>query len=110
MMGKPYANFVAELTTLGRKCKKTPEQMAEALKKKVSDKIAKSIAKIVEPPAPSNYDAWAKKCQRLWDKDQEYQHNFEQKGPSHLCLCQDQNQTRSFQPQLQSQLPLATEV
>lgn len=96
MMGKPYANFVAELTTLGRKCKKTPEQMVEALKKKVSDEIAKSIAKMEEPPALNDFDAWVKKCQRFWDNEQEYQHNLEQKGSNRPR--QNQNQNHPFQP------------
>jgi hypothetical protein len=98
MKGKPYANFVAELTTLGRKCKKTPEQMVEALKKKVSVEIAKSIAKMEEPPAPNDYDAWVKKCQRFWENEQEYQHNLEQKGLTNHASIRIRTKTVHFSP------------
>jgi hypothetical protein len=55
MIGKLYTNFIAELTMLGCKCKKTPEQIVEGLKKKISDEITQLIAKIEELPALNNY-------------------------------------------------------
>ena len=55
IIGKLYTNFIIELTILDCKCKKTSEQIVEDLKKKVSDKIAQSIAKIEEPPALNDY-------------------------------------------------------
>ena len=47
---RPFQNFLAEFTSLAKKCKKTEEQKVEALKKKVSESIVKALSTLDNPP------------------------------------------------------------
>src|SRR5438034_11678096 len=59
---RPFQNFLAEFSTLAKKCRKTDEQKVENLKKKVSEEIATKIANDPNPPARDDFTAWATKC------------------------------------------------
>jgi hypothetical protein len=74
---RPFQNFLAEFTNLAKKCKKTEEQKVEALKKKVSESIAKALSTLDNPPARNDFTTWAAKCQIFYDNQQEYEHNYQ---------------------------------
>ena len=72
---RPFQNFLAEFSTLAKKCRKTDEQKVENLKKKVSEEIATKIANDPNPPARDDFTAWATKCQTWYNNQVEYEHN-----------------------------------
>jgi hypothetical protein len=74
---RPFQNFLAEFTGLAKKCKKTEDQKVEALKKKVSEPIAKALSTLDNPPPRNDFVAWAAKCQTFYDNQQEYEHNHQ---------------------------------
>jgi hypothetical protein len=63
----PFQNFLAEFVGLAKKCKKTEEQKVEALKKKVSESIAKALSTLDNPPSRNDFTAWAAKCQTFYN-------------------------------------------
>jgi len=73
----PFQNFLAEFIGLAKKCRKTEEQKVEALKKKVSEPIAKALSTLDTPPTRNDFTAWAAKCQTFYDNQQEYEHNHQ---------------------------------
>src|SRR5580692_10341402 len=77
---RPFQNFLAEFTGLAKKCKKTEEQKVEALKKKVSESIAKALSTLDAPPPRNDFTAWAAKCQTFYDNQQEYEHNHQSRN------------------------------
>jgi hypothetical protein len=74
---RPFQNFLAEFVGLAKKCKKIEEQKVEALKKKVSESIAKALSTLDNLPSRNNFMAWATKCQTFYDNQQEYEHNHQ---------------------------------
>jgi hypothetical protein len=64
---RPFQNFLAEFTNLAKKCKKTEEQKVEALKRMVSESIAKALGTLDNPPVRNDFVAWAAKCQIFYD-------------------------------------------
>jgi hypothetical protein len=74
---RPFQNFLAEFTGLAKKCKKTEDQKVEALKKKVSEPIAKALSTLDNPPPRNDFVAWAAKCQTFYDNQQEYEHHHQ---------------------------------
>jgi Mn-dependent DtxR family transcriptional regulator len=74
---QPFQNFLAEFTNLAKKYKKTEEQKVEALKKKVSESIAKALSTLDNPPSQNDFAASAVKCQTFYDNQQEYEHNHQ---------------------------------
>jgi hypothetical protein len=63
-----FQNFLAKIISLAKKCKKTKEQKVKALKKKVSELIAKAFSTLDAPPSRNNdFTAWATKCQMFYD-------------------------------------------
>ena len=67
---RPFQNFLAEFTSLAKKCKKTEEQKVEALKTKVSESIAKALSTLDNPPPCNDFITWAAKCQTFYDNQQ----------------------------------------
>src|SRR6266436_4373939 len=74
---RPFQNFLAKFIGLAKTCKKTEEQKVEALKKKVSELIAKALSTLDTPPVRNDFTAWAAKCQTFYDNQQEYEHNHQ---------------------------------
>jgi ElaB/YqjD/DUF883 family membrane-anchored ribosome-binding protein len=74
MGGKPFQNFIAEFNLLSTKCSKTPEQKVEALRLKVSDELAKSLAHRTGKPSKHDFDAWSKFYQEIYDDLRDEEH------------------------------------
>jgi len=63
----PFQNFLAEFIGLAKKCKKIKEQKVEALKKKVSEPIAKALSTLDTLLPYNDLIAWVTKCQTFYD-------------------------------------------
>lgn len=74
MNSRAFQNFSAELRLLGSKCGKTPEQMVEALRMRVSEELSGQVTVQATRPGKTDYDGWVVLYQTLYNNLEEQKH------------------------------------
>jgi hypothetical protein len=74
MKGKFYPNFIARFIILAAKCGKTAEQKVEALRQRISNKLATEVTHRPNKPAKEDFEAWFKFYNAIYNDLQNEKH------------------------------------
>lgn len=105
MGNRPYQNFKADFVRHAQLSGKTPVQMVEALKLKVSTELFNEASHVRNKPASNDFEAWSSLFHDIYQDQQEAKHYSKVRegrtvtnGTQHLATVQTPTQTDGGDP------------